>query len=274
MRIAVSHTTHYRFTRPSAHALQRLHLRPRDSSVQKVANWSLTVEGGLIEAGYEDHNQNLTTLVSLLPGALELSITCEGIVETRDCAGVVGAHTGFMPLWVSRNQTALTEPGSKLRALAAGFATQGAVGLDGLHGLADAVRDAVAYQPGHTDADTNAEEALVAGRGVCQDHAHIFIGAARALGVPARYVSGYLLMDDTTQQQAGHAWAEAWVADLGWVGFDVSNAICPDERYIRLAVGVDYRDVAPVTGLVVGAADGMVSELAVDLAVGRLFAEQ
>jgi len=88
---------------------------------------------------------------------------------------------------------------------------------------------------------------------VCQDHAHIFIGAARAAGIPARYISGYLMMDDRIDQEATHAWAEAHVEGLGWVGFDVSNGICPDPRYVRVATGSDYRDAAPITGISIGA---------------------
>ena len=104
------------------------------------------------------------------------------------------------------------------------------------------------------------------GSGVCQDHAHIFIGIARALDIPARYVSGYLMMDDRIDQEATHAWAEAHVEHLGWVGFDISNGISPDQRYVRLATGRDYRDAAPITGISIGATT---RELSVQVAVER-----
>ena len=107
----------------------------------------------------------------------------------------------------------------------------------------------VAYEKGRTDSATPAETALAAGHGVCQDHAHIMIAAVRLLGQPARYVSGYLLMDDVFHQEATHAWCEVWTEGLGWVGFDISNEICPDERYVRVATGRDYREAAPITGL-------------------------
>ena len=97
------------------------------------------------------------------------------------------------------------------------------------------VRDRVDYVAGTTDAHTSAAEALADGKGVCQDHAHIFISAARTLGIPARYVTGYLVLDERAAPEAHHAWAEAWVEALGWVGFDVANRICPTERYVRLA---------------------------------------
>lgn len=126
------------------------------------------------------------------------------------------------------------------------------MGTGALHRLSAAVFAAIRYEKGHTDAVTSAEDALVSGHGVCQDHAHVFIGATRMLGFPARYVSGYLLMNDRTDQEASHAWAEAHVEGLGWVGFDISNAISPDNRYVRVATGCDYRDAAPVTGITLG----------------------
>ena len=101
------------------------------------------------------------------------------------------------------------------------------------------MRDRIDYVTGITDAHTEAAEALADGKGVCQDHAHVFISAARTLGIPARYVTGYLVMDDRAASEAHHAWAEAWVDALGWVAFDVANRICPTERYVRLAAGLD-----------------------------------
>ena len=89
---------------------------------------------------------------------------------------------------------------------------------------------------------------LAAGVGVCQDHAHIFISAARACGIPARYITGYLLMDESHPAEAHHAWAEAWIEGLGWVGFDVANCICPTEKYVRLAAALDAYYAAPVRG--------------------------
>ena len=90
---------------------------------------------------------------------------------------------------------------------------------------------------------------------MCQDHSHVFLGTVRALGFPARYVSGYLMMNDRVDQDASHAWAEAHVEGLGWVGFDISNGISPDERYVRIARGLDYGDALPAKGVVIGARD-------------------
>ena len=114
------------------------------------------------------------------------------------------------------------------------------------------ILDAVAYQTGTSETETTAEDAMTSGNGVCQDHTHIFVSAARLLGYPARYVSGYLMMNDRVEQDATHAWAEAHVEGLGWVGFDISNQISPDERYVPMATGLDYREAAPISGMRVG----------------------
>ncbi|MGR3548990.1 MAG: transglutaminase-like domain-containing protein, partial [Roseovarius sp.] len=123
-----------------------------------------------------------------------------------------------------------------------------------LHDLSRRVHDAITYETGKSEVAWTAEDALTAGHGVCQDHAHVFIACARAMGLPARYVSGYLRMDGQDEQSATHAWAEAHVEGLGWVGFDVSNAISPDTRYVRVATGLDYTEAAPVSGHRYGAA--------------------
>ena len=260
MRIAIRHATLYRFAEPAWHGLQRLRLSPHGSAVQRVEEWTLDAQGAVVEARYDDHNGNATTLVSLSAGAREVVVSCGGIVETRDTAGISGPHDGAMPLWAFREPTPLTRPGPRLAELVAPFAQAGAWSGGGtlpmLHALSAAILARVAYTPGATDATTSAEAALATRAGVCQDHAHIFIGAARMLGLAARYVSGYLLMAGLNEQEAGHGWAEAYVPSLGWVGFDISNGISPDARYVRLATGMDYRDAAPVTGLLLGASPG------------------
>jgi transglutaminase-like putative cysteine protease len=260
MTLAIRHTTHYAFSEPVMHALQRLRLTPKATQGQRIIEWQMHFDNAHAELSYDDQHFNHVTLIGVEPGAREVTVTCEGIVETEDNAGVIGRHSGHLPLWSFLRQTPLTRPGAKLRALlreagVQGAAAEGRAPLDFLHTLSGLIRDRIAYEAGRTHAATTAEEAVQHGYGVCQDHAHIFIGAARASGIPARYVSGYLLMDDRIHQEATHAWAEAHVEGLGWVGFDVSNGISPDPRYVRVATGSDYRDAAPVTGISYGAAE-------------------
>ncbi len=270
MRLAITHRTRYEFDEPVVHALQRLRLTPKHTSGQTIVEWSMRFEGARRELEYEDHNCNTTTLVSVDPGVTHVEIECHGIVATNDKAGVIGRHSGHLPTWHFTGQTPLTKPGPRMKELVSGMDGKGdRVAM--LHGLSARILDTVRYEKGQTDSGTSGEEAAAAGRGVCQDHAHIFIGCARALGVPARYVSGYLRMDEVETQEATHAWAEALVPGLGWVGFDVSNGISPDARYVRVATGNDYREAAPITGISFGAGD---NHLSVEVEVQQQTVEQ
>ncbi|MDW3222025.1 MAG: transglutaminase family protein [Paracoccaceae bacterium] len=254
MQLQIKHTTQYDYDQPVDYALQKVRLRPLNSALQSISDWTIVVDGGQVEASYLDHYGNHTDLVSINSGAHLLTITASGVATTNDTAGVLGRVYGRAPLWHFAQSTPLTEPGTGVVALA-GVLGQHDAPLSGLHALSAAVLQATPYQVGDTNSNTSAEEALQIGSGVCQDHAHIFVAAARKAGIPARYVSGYLMMNDRIDQDASHAWAEAHIDDLGWVGFDVSNGVAPDERYVRIAIGRDARDAAPISGMRMGASD-------------------
>ncbi len=271
MRLQIGHTTRYEFSHPVARGLQRLRLTPKNTQGQKVIEWQMRLTGARTEVKYDDHHHNRTALVSVEPGTTRIEIHCEGLVATADNHGVIGQISGHMPLWSFLAQSPLTRPGPAMRAILADLDMPRGERLAALHRLSALVLDRVAYAPGETQVHTSGEEAAALGKGVCQDHAHIFIGAARAIGAPARYVSGYLMMNDRIEQEASHAWVEAYVDHLGWVGFDVSNGISPDERYVRVATGRDYREAAPVTGMSWGLGD---SVMAVKLAVEQQHIEQ
>ncbi len=259
MRLSIRHTTNYTFSEPVVHALQRLRLTPKETQGQKILDWRMEYENAHPELEYEDQHFNTTTLIAIEPGINEVTVTCRGTVQTEDSAGVIGRHSGHMPLWSFLGQTPLTKPGPKLRALVRDLSANGGADqdskLDYLHALSAKIRSEVAYRTGTTGVSTAAEEAVDAGEGVCQDHTHIFLSAARMADIPARYVSGYLMMNDRIDQDATHAWAEAHIDGLGWVGFDISNGISPDPRYVRVATGRDYRDAAPVTGISFGSSE-------------------
>ena len=271
MRLAIRHTTRYRYAGPIVHGLQRLRLTPKETQGQTILDWTMEYEGAREELSYDDQNHNHVTLVAVDEGVSEVVVTCRGTVDTQDQAGVIGHHAGHLPIWSFLSETALTKPGPRVRELIAGVERSGGGMVETLHNLSNTIREAIAYETGRTGVDTTAEEAIAASCGVCQDHAHVFIAAARALDIPARYVSGYLMMDDRIEQEATHAWAEAWVHNLGWVGFDISNGISPDPRYVRVATGRDYRDAAPITGVSFGAAS---ENLSVDLAVEQQVVDQ
>lgn len=252
MRLKITHRTEYRYDMPVKYGLQRLRLFPRNGQTQTVLSWKVAVDGAREELRFADQFGNDTSLVSIGGDTQLVGVEASGEIETVDSAGVSGPQQGFAPLWLFCRETALTTAGEGIRELASaiGEGTE----PDRLHRLMGYVRERVAYTVGSTNTETPAEEALLQGAGVCQDHTHIFAAAARLLGFPARYVSGYLMMDGATDQVASHAWAEAYISSLGWVGFDAANGICPDERYVRLATGRDYRDAMPVSGIRLGQA--------------------
>jgi transglutaminase-like putative cysteine protease len=264
--LTVSHTTRYVFSEKVSHGLQRLRLKPKSTHGQEVIEWDMDLVGARPEAEYDDQHHNHTALVSIEAGAPEVVVTCRGTVRTIDNNGVTGLHIGHMPLWCFLRPTTLTRAGNKVRSLVASVDADRGDTLAFLHALSRTIAEHVEYLPGMTDVDTTAEQVLAAGQGVCQDHAHVFISAGRLLDIPMRYVGGYLWMDGKVEQEAGHGWAEAYVDGLGWVGFDISNAVCPDERYIRVATGCDYSEAAPVTGIAVGAGE---THLNVHLSVDR-----
>jgi transglutaminase-like putative cysteine protease len=252
MRLRLLHQTRYTYDAPVPYALQRLRLVPQPSRTQSVLSWELEMKGATEEVRFFDHFGNDTRLISVSGEPHAIEITARGEVETRDTAGVTGPHAGFAPLWLFGHETPLTSAGPLVSEIARNVADGSE--LDRLHALSHAIRERVAYRVGATDASTPAEEAVARGEGVCQDHSHVFLAAARLMGFPARYISGYLRLEDAADQVASHAWAEAHVGGLGWVAFDVANGISPDARYVHLAVGRDYRDAMPVSGIRLGQA--------------------
>lgn len=250
MRLKVTHRTEYNYDQPVRYGLQRLRLVPITGPAQTVLTWTLTVEGAREEARFSDQFGNDTRLLSIDGEPHTISVVAEGEVETNETAGISGPHRGFAPLWLFQQETPLTVQGSAIHQLAASIGEGSEI--ERLHELMTTIRDRVAYVTGTTDTQTTAEQALEKGTGVCQDHAHVFAASARLLGFPARYVSGYLMMNDTIDQVASHAWAEAHVNGLGWVAFDAANGISPDGRYVRVATGRDYREAMPISGILIG----------------------
>jgi len=271
MRLKVAHTTRYEFSQPVSHGLQRLRLTPKSTAGQQVLDWRMQYDGAVEEVSYEDHNHNRVTLVSVVPGVSEVVVHCEGLVATADNQGITGHHSGHMPMWSFLAQSPLTRPGPRMRAILSQLDVSKDETLAALHRLSALVLANVAYAPGETGVHTSGEEAAALGLGVCQDHAHIFIGAARALGVPARYVSGYLETQPPPGQpklvgaDASHAWVAAYCGEAcGWVDADPTNHVLPSDRHITVAWGRDFSDVSPLRGVTLGAGAHRL-EVAVDV---------
>ncbi len=263
MRLTIRHETSFDYTPAAPRTALRLKLFPPACRPQSPAAWRVTVNDDPVEPMLTDAWGDSEALWFSKAAVDRVRVVAEGVVETEDLAGVVGELGRGRPAVFLRS-TRLTEESEGIAELARGVA--GDDRLPALHALSDAVSGAVAYRPGATVVQTTAAEALTLGAGVCQDLTHVFISAARALGAPARYVVGYLDDPDAPLVET-HAWAEAHVDGLGWVGFDPTNRTSPTDRYVRLCVGFDAWDAAPLRGTILGAA--VEEALAVAVSVGQ-----
>ncbi len=246
MQLLIDHVTRYHYTEPAAGIVQLLKLTPRESDCQQIVSWRIDVEAdGRLLAGRDCHGNICHRFYADQP-VRELVIHVTGSVITSDLAGIVRTPDDPLPPIIYLRVTGLTAAGPAIRALAAPHA--GGDRLERLHALMADVRGRMVFEPGTTDVVTDAESAFRLGRGVCQDFAQIFIAAARSLGVPARYVSGHYAAPDHPEQEAAHAWAEAHVPGLGWVSFDPTHGVSGTKGHVRVAVGLDSLDAAPVRG--------------------------
>ena len=259
MIYSISHHTSFNFENPQKAAMQRLHLIPISNISQQVLEWKIEIRGGFVELETTDFHGNSVQLCRQDPLADSLIISSNGKVEVKNNDGIVGPHKSAVPLALFKRSTSLSRPGPRLRKLAREIEIWQNLsnGTDPalMHHLSAQVYDRISYKRGMTDVTTSAEQALEVGAGVCQDHVHAFISIARIFGFPARYTSGYLMMDLEKIQTASHAWAEVYLDGIGWVGFDISNSISPDDRYIKIASGFDYNDVIPISGVRIGTGD-------------------
>ncbi len=260
MRIHVLHATTYRYATPAKYVIQKLRLTPRSHDGQHVRRWRIEVDHDCKLSERWDAFGNIVHTFTLMGSVEGLRITVDGDVETEDTSGVVAGAVERLPLSLYLRETALTQPDATLEEYARQFAGR-ADRLELLHELLADLHKRMTFDTSRTDSGTSAAEAFRLGHGVCQDFTHIFIGAARSIGIPARYVGGYFLHGETTATgDAGHAWAETYVPDLGWVAFDPANGVCANANYVRVAVGLDYLGAAPVRGSQAG---GSAEELGV-----------
>jgi transglutaminase-like putative cysteine protease len=251
MRLTVDHVTRYHYDKPARSVVQSHRLTPSVFQGQKVIDWSVDVSEGMRGSEFRDGAGDLVQGWTVAGPVGEVTVRVTGTVETEDLTGVLRGHKETVAPDCYLRPTVPTRVDKALDGLAQSVSGADALAL--AHALMGAVADAIAYKPGVTSAHTTAAEALALGEGVCQDHAHAMIAVARARGLPGRYVSGYLFADASGEaHEAAHAWAEVFVAGLGWVGFDPANRCCPDERYIRLGSGFDAQDAAPIRGIARG----------------------
>ena len=243
MILTINHETVYRYDAAVAHSTQYLRLTPQSGEGQRVLEWTLDLPAPAVRT--EDGFGNVLHVLTLDMPHHEIRIRATGIVETDD-----GERMSFScgdPRPYLR-ATRLTSMSPALLEFAESFRRL-PMELKSLDALARAVLAYIVFESGITTVSSTAAEAFAAARGVCQDHTHVFIACCRYLGVPARYVSGYVHSPGHVQNHvASHAWAEVWVEDRWW-SFDVVNSCRAAASHLKLAVGMDYMDACPVRGM-------------------------
>ena len=253
MELRIESATAYAYDASPRRSTQYLRMTPQSGPGQTVTDWLISAPGRL--SPWTDMFGNRCHTLTLENPSPDMHLTISGAVTTRETSGILPASaTDSLPRGVYLRETDYARLDHALRDYAeAHRAGCEADPLEGLHTLMTDIHRDVAYDEEATTVLTTAQEAFDHGRGVCQDHAHILIATARHLGVPTRYVSGYLWTGSHGQtHSASHAWAECWVEKLGWISFDPANGVSASDAYVRVAVGFDYATASPVRGVRVG----------------------
>src|SRR5258706_10519234 len=248
MQMHIRHETWYRYERPVKYSVQSLHLTPRRDLSQRALSWSIAAPGRRLEQ--IDAYGNIAHLLTIEEPHREISIVVRGVVETADSEA--RQDDGPLSPLAYLAATQLTLPNEEIKAFAHASLSRLSDPMKRVQALAEAVVGAVRYKSGTSDVQDSAAVAFKSGEGVCQDHAHVYIASARSVGIPARYVSGYLYTGNIgdSSEAASHAWVDIWLGpEIGWQSIDVTHKRPALRTYCRLAVGRDYLDAAPVRGV-------------------------
>ncbi len=252
MRLSIDHRTTYRFSTPQDRLVQRLRMTPENTHDQTVASWHIAVDCNARMRRHRDGYGNCTTMLYCEGPLDSIEITVAGEVVTSHSDGVLHGTFEPLPAALFRRVTPLTLADEAIAAFAREQVQTEAIGT--LHRLNAAVLERAVIDRGRPLPGRTAAEAFATEPSTPRDLAHVFIAAARSLGYPARYVSGYCdLAGD--HRPTPHAWADAYVDELGWIGFDPTLGLSPEEHHVRVAVGLDATDAAPVAGSRLGEGD-------------------
>lgn len=239
MRLYIEHQTQYVYSEIVTYTIQQLRLTPQSGMGQHVHHWDIKVQGQLHQ--YEDAFGNVSHTLVIDQPHNELYILVAGEVETG--VDFVNQQQS-LPIPIYLRDTELTQADRAIKDFASVYKDKP------IEDLMYAVSGKIANVKGATKVETTAAQAFELAQGVCQDYVHVFIASCRSIGLPARYVSGYLFTEDGSLMQT-HAWADVWI-DQAWKSVDVSNGCMTDQMYVRLATGLDYRNASPVSGMRVG----------------------
>jgi transglutaminase-like putative cysteine protease len=257
VKLEIVHTTRYRYTGPIAETVMEVRLRPMDGNGQRCLDFRLELSHGVQPRTYVDGFGNHVHYFNLVKPHSGLSLISRSVVET----GIgFDAEPGEDLVEDFLRFRAPVKDVDGVRDLARRHAVadpSSPVAIEhALDELTETISREFTYDRTVTNVYSAVDDVLELRAGVCQDFAHLFIAAARAMGVPARYVSGYIHTPGESVVAASHAWAEAWVAGRGWIGFDATHPVRTTPHHVRLAVGRDYTDAAPTRGVYVGSASG------------------
>jgi len=246
MKHLIKHITHYRYTLPVNYSIQTLRLTPRQDPHQRTLRWNIQAPGKLDEQTDAYGNITHTLTLNAPHDEIALRVTGQVLVEPLS-QGRVPQEDSRLPIQAYCVVTPLTLADDTIHAFCREVLPQGLQTPEDALALSHAISQRVAYEPGMTDVTTAASQVLALGHGVCQDHAHLFLACVRGMGLPGRYVSGYLYT--TAEHAASHAWVDIWLAGHGWVSIDVTNRQFASEQHCRLAVARDYDAASPVRGV-------------------------
>lgn len=272
MRLFVEHRTDYRFSEPQARIVQLLRMTPGCHTGQNVVDWRIDVDCNARLRPGRDGFGNETQMLYVDGPIDRIGLTVTGEVLTEDRAGMVTGTNEPLPAAVFLRRTDCTAADELIVAFAREIEAAGGSRLSQVHRLNEALHDRLTLDRGRRRGERDATTTFAEGHGAYSDLAHVFLAAARTLGLPARYVSGHLLRpeDGDERHEAAHGWAEAHVDDMGWIAFDPAVGRCPDDAYVRVAIGLDYRDAAPLSGARTGGGE---EELEVGVRVGLAHAQ-
>ena len=275
MFYSIRHVTRFRYSAPVREAVMELRMQPRSEGPQTLRSFQIATNPRAQLYAYTDHLGNAVYHFNMLREHEELRIEAQAVVEIGQMRPLPekldalewGRYNSFN---LSDDHFDMLEPSRFARPSPeldsfmriADLAKPEGDPLTALKMLQRAIYDSFEYQSGVTEVNSPIEVALEQRRGVCQDFAHIMTTIGRSWRIPCRYVSGYLHHKgsrDRSAADATHAWVEAYLPSLGWVGFDPTNNIMACERHIRAAVGRDYADVPPTRGTYKGGADSELS---------------
>jgi transglutaminase-like putative cysteine protease len=254
MRLLIHHQTEYHYTQPQARVVQLLRMTPSSHIGQNIVDWRIEVDCDARLKHSTDGFGNIVSMLYLAGPVERIGLRVTGEVLTEDRAGSISGAIETLPPVVYTRTTDLTAPCEQLRAMLREQASETGDALSRMHALNTAVYRLFPCKEHRSTEVRPVGEVLAARSGCSMDLAHVLISAARASGFAARFVTGYIYRDDPGHgdRQAPHFWAEVDVPDFGWIGFDPANDMCPDNRYVRVAKGLDFRDSAPISGARVG----------------------